>query len=103
MIECGLAIIATCLPVLRHFIADISLESVINSVRSVISLRSMRSSAQDNATTPGTYINLAEGESMRSQAAMVRTEHRRNTRYDEETGHGGIEIKKELSQHSSIL
>ena len=46
IIETGVAIIAACLPTLRPLFSNWSLESVIRSVRSAISLNSLRSSSQ---------------------------------------------------------
>ena len=43
MIEAGIALIACCLPVLKPLVADRGLGSVVASVRSVISLPSIRS------------------------------------------------------------
>ena len=43
MIEAGLAIIATCLPTLQALFVRSSLQSMVASVRSIISLQSMRS------------------------------------------------------------
>ena len=44
MMEMGVAMIAVCLPTLRPLFRDWSLESIIRSVRSAVSLRSMGSS-----------------------------------------------------------
>lgn len=41
MMEMGVAVIAVCLPTLRPLFRDWSLESIIKSVRSAVSLRSM--------------------------------------------------------------
>ena len=43
MIEAGLAVIAACLPTLRFLIGKVSLHSMVNSVRSALSLGSMHS------------------------------------------------------------
>ena len=44
MMEMGVAMIAVCLPTLRPLFRNLSLESIIRSVRSAVSLRSMGSS-----------------------------------------------------------
>ena len=50
MMEMGVAMIAVCLPTLRPLFRNWSLESIIRSVRSVVSLRSMGSSRRSPPT-----------------------------------------------------
>ncbi|KUJ07752.1 uncharacterized protein LY89DRAFT_789440 [Mollisia scopiformis] len=53
IIECSLALIAACLPILQVFFKGISLPAVIRSVRSVVSLHSLQSQNTQNSTTVG--------------------------------------------------
>lgn len=56
MIEAGLAIIAACLPTLQYLVRKVTLDKVIRSVRSTLSLHSNHS--QQNESWPmGGYIN----------------------------------------------
>lgn len=50
MMEMGVAMIAVCLPTLRPLFRNWSLESIIRSVRSAVSLRSMGSSRRSPPT-----------------------------------------------------
>ena len=50
MMEMGVAMIAVCLPTLRPLFRNWSLESIIRSVRSAVSLRSMGSSSRPPPT-----------------------------------------------------
>ena len=65
MIEAGLAIIAACLPTLRFLVGKVSLDSVMNSVRSAFSLRSLRSQQSQNSTAHpgGPYLDIDGGDS----------------------------------------
>ena len=44
LLECGLALIAACLPTLSYLFTRLNLQSAVDSVRSVFSLASLRSS-----------------------------------------------------------
>lgn len=66
MIECSLALIAACLPTLRIFFVDLSVASIIRSVRSVVSLQSFRSqNTQQSMTGPANlYMELGKTKSI---------------------------------------
>ena len=66
MIESVLALLAVCLPVLHTIFRKVSIESVINSVRSMVSLRSGARSSRG----PHTDIENRNG-STTSHAKMV--------------------------------
>ena len=50
MIEMGVALIAACLPTLRPFFHEVSIESVVRSVRSKLSLESVPSRSRSSTT-----------------------------------------------------
>ncbi|KAL9073756.1 MAG: hypothetical protein Q9161_002794 [Pseudevernia consocians] len=50
MVEMGVALVAACLPTLRPLFHDVSVESVIHSVRSKLSLSSLRSTSKSSLT-----------------------------------------------------
>lgn len=60
MVEAGLAVIAACLPTLRFLVGKISLDSMMNSVRSAFSLRSIHTQRSQNSTARpgGPYLDL---------------------------------------------
>lgn len=74
MIEAGLAIIAACLPTLRFLVGKVSLDNMMNSVRSVFSLRSGRSTQHSQPSVSrsgGMYLDLDGGGSGSSRSKMV--------------------------------
>jgi len=69
MIESSLGVLGACLPTLRPIFQGWSPESVINSVRSMISLESYRSSRTRNQSTG--YIRSTDGDDTASTAAIT--------------------------------
>lgn len=55
MFECSFALLAACLPTLRAFLAKFYPEALIQSIRSVISLHSLRSDRSEHAQNPRLY------------------------------------------------
>jgi len=80
MIEAGLALIACCLPVLKPLVTGRGVQSVINSVRSAISLQSLShrsngsgGSKGSKTTKPGSYAKMEgdiDSEPLRGDAIM---------------------------------
>ncbi|KAI4111250.1 MAG: hypothetical protein LQ339_000711 [Xanthoria mediterranea] len=66
MIEIGVAVIAACLPTLRPLFQGFSPESIINSLRSAISLRSLRS----DQSLPGPDVELGRSLSTTSDRPL---------------------------------
>jgi len=74
MIEAGLAIIAACLPTLRFLVGKVSLDTMMNSVRSAFSLRSIRSTQNSQPSVSpsgGVYLDLDGSGSGSSRSKMV--------------------------------
>lgn len=73
-LECGLAIIAACLPKLSYLFNRFSIQSAVNSVRSVFSLQSMRSgnlkSENNPAASANPYVDIESGSKTSSQAQI---------------------------------
>ena len=61
-LETGVAIIAACLPMLRPLFKSWSVESVIRSIRSAISLRSMSSRGRSPSNTRGRTTQRTESQ-----------------------------------------
>ena len=61
-LETGVAIVAACLPLLRPLFKSWSLESVIRSIRSVISLRSMSSRGRSSSSSRRRRTQRSESE-----------------------------------------
>lgn len=85
LLECGLALIAACLPTLSYLFSRFSIQSAIKSVRSALSLRTASSTQRsiDLSKTASSnehrapYVNLGDnysGESQRRMAGKVRDE-----------------------------
>jgi hypothetical protein len=55
MLELGIAMVASCLPILRPLFNDFSAESVINSIRSALSLNSLGSQNRSLSAPKGPY------------------------------------------------
>ena len=71
ILETGTAVIAVSLPVLHHLIGSQAVQSMINTVRGVISLRSLalRRSSDSNKATQGRKVLHADGKAL-LQAAI---------------------------------
>ena len=54
MVEMGIALVVACLPTLRPFFNDVSVESVLQIVRSKLSLGSLRSRSRSTITKDNT-------------------------------------------------
>ena len=61
-LETGVAIVAACLPLLRPLLKSWSLESVIRSIRSVISLRTMSSRGRSSSSSRRRTTQRSESE-----------------------------------------
>lgn len=70
MIEAGLAIIAACLPSLQFLIRKVSLDRMIRSVRSALSLQSTRSQ-NSQSKFMGPYIDMKADGDVPSVTTMV--------------------------------
>ena len=70
MIEAGLAVIAACLPTLQFLIRKVSLDGMISSVRSALSLQSMRSQ-QIESRPMGPYTNMRADSEVTSTAPIM--------------------------------
>lgn len=102
MIEGGLAVIAACLPTLRFLVGKISISSIVNSLRSVLSLDSVPTQRpQRSAALPiGPYTNIHADSSATSHTPIV-IENDLGDGF-ETKGHG-IHVARQLSQHASIV
>lgn len=76
MIEGGLAVIAACLPTLRCLVRDLSLNSIVNSIRSALGLNSVCARRnQQSATFPlRPYTQIRAKSSLSLDAPMVSRE-----------------------------
>ena len=79
MLEAGLSLIATCLPILRPLFAKQSLQSVIATVRNVISLDTLRSrNSQTFKQCGAPYTEIRANPSRASsQATPALNQHQR--------------------------
>jgi len=110
MIEGGLAIIAACLPTLRFLVGKLSLDSIVNSVRNVLTLESKRSRQSQQSTEPseGPYTNIYANTSSTSHSQMVRSKEPTdvfvmgNIDVSQAAEHD-IFITRQISQHSSMV
>ena len=110
MIEAGLAIIAACLPTLRSLVGKVSLDSIVNSVRSALSLHSLPSqrSRRSAAHAEGPYANIQAEGSVTFHAQMVPEKARRNE-FDmgnmnkPQAADSGILVTRQILQHDSIV
>lgn len=109
MIEAGLAIIAACLPNLRFLFSKISLDSIVNSVRSALSLQSLHSqrSRRFESRSEGSYTNIIPG-STASQMPMVKVTGSTGSSQAEEKDaarvtESGIYVTSQISQHESMV
>ncbi len=107
MIEAGLAIIAACLPTLQFLIRKVSLDSVVSSVRSALSLHSMRSQ-QPESRPMGPYTSIQAGGEVASITPIVGESNPSDVlvtgSMDGPPAQGnGIYITKQVSQHNSMV
>lgn len=107
MIEAGLGIIAACLPTLQYLIRKNYLDSMISSIRSVFSLRPIRSQ-QHESKPMGPYTNIHAGRESASITPMVGMADRSYSLamdgIDEKVPRGGrIYVTKQLSQHDDLM
>lgn len=113
LIEGGLALIAACLPNLRFLVGKMSLTRILHSVRSVLSLGSTRTQEQSQQPSSGSkesYVNIEPGSSLSSTSRTVISEKSGsvdifvtgNVDGRETKGHG-IQVTRQLSQHTSIV
>jgi hypothetical protein len=76
-IECGLAIIAACLPKLSYLFGRFSVQSAVRSVRSVFSLNSLNSATRSQTSSRGLgneYVDI-ESSSKTSSKGHIHVEH----------------------------
>jgi hypothetical protein len=113
MIEMGVAMVAACLPTLRPLFYGVSLESIINSVRSMISLQSIRSGSGKHSAS---YARNTRGQTSSNDSIAVITQTNGSDRNDEwmeihtmgdvtsnrddysPPGEGKIGVRKEVEQ-----
>ena len=77
MLESGLALLAACLPTLAHLFTTRSLESAIKSLRSVLSLHSLRSNQTSTKPSPGTtntYLDIERDQSNESRTGLAKAD-----------------------------
>ena len=77
MLESGLALIAACLPTLAHLFTTRSLESAIKSLRSVLSLHSLRSnqtSSKASHDTTNAYLDIERDQSNESRTELAKAD-----------------------------
>ena len=120
LLEAGLALIAACLPSLSVLFAKRSLASVISSVRSALSLRSLRNkdtyhsqqSASGQDLRTGSYKEMPDDQSTASHVNMVAKDSLGIESFamgDLEGGHidsvrgEGIHVKNELTQEGRVV
>lgn len=110
MIEAGLAIIAACLPNLRFLVSKVSLDSVVNSVRSALSLDSLHSqrSRRFVSHSDGSYTNIVPGNSSASQMPVISVIGSAGSlhvddKHGAKTTDSGIHVTSQISQHESMV
>ncbi|MCJ1356783.1 MAG: hypothetical protein MMC33_006779 [Icmadophila ericetorum] len=100
MIECGLGLFAACLPTLRFLFKGFSIESIAASVRSALSLQSMRSENSrshtriPDASTDKSRNAAQDTESTASQTYIIRNGSQEGKNYQESyamTGSNDVE------------
>lgn len=67
-LECGLAIIAACLPKLSYIVATFSVQSAVQSVRSVFSLQSASRSQASSKGVGNAYVDIEASSEASSKA-----------------------------------
>lgn len=107
MIEAGLAIIAACLPTLQFLVRKVSLDSIVNSVRSALSLQSMRSQRPESRPM-GPYTNIQADSEVASTAPIVGESNTSDVLVMGNVDglpakENGIYVTKQVSQHNSIV
>lgn len=107
MIEAGLAIIAACLPTLQFLVRKVSIDSMVNSVRSALSLRSMRSQ-QPESRPMGPYTNIQADSEVASSAPIAGGSNPSDLLVmgnvdGPPAKENGLYIIKQLSQHNSMV
>ena len=110
MVEAGLAIIAACLPNLYFLLRKVSLGSIMNSVRSALSLRSLRSQHSQRIVpqSESSYTNIVPGISSASQMPMIRISgsagsFRSGNKDAAEITGPGIYVTSQILQHESMV
>lgn len=97
MVQMGVALVAACLPTLRHLFHGVSPESVIQSIRSNFSLSSLRSKARFYHIK--SYSPRASNDDARGNIAFP-NEGRRNDKQLEAHITGSTEPNHDLDQHA---
>ena len=111
MIEAGLAIIAACLPNLRFLLSKASLDSIVNSVRSALSLESFRSQRSRRLASPsdGSYANITPpGNASLSHMPMVSVTGSAGSLHSAnkdvtKVKQSGIYVTSQISQQESMV
>ena len=110
MIEAGLAVIAACLPTLRPLFGKISVDSIVNSVRSALSLDSLRSQRSQRlvAHPEGSYTNATPENSSAAQIPMVSVTGSAGSLHSADKDvtqvkESGIYVTSQISQHESMV
>ncbi|MCJ1251530.1 hypothetical protein MMC30_008765 [Trapelia coarctata] len=107
MIEAGLAIIAACLPTLRFLVGKVSLDSMMNSVRSAFSLGSIRSQrSQISAARDGGPYSDLNGNGSRAQIVSNGGQTEISDLGSLETARAvgeNIQVTQEISQYHSAV
>ena len=116
LLEAGLALIAACLPPMSYLFTHFNIHSVINSIRSTLSLHSFRSSqhsngsknyphARDEHDLGNLYKTTEHKDSTASRAAMLRTissDGEERALPDLEAplpAHGAVETERDVALH----
>lgn len=117
MIEGGLAVIAACLPTLRFLVGNVSISSILYSMRSALSLGSVnpqdrRDQYQRSPTnSKESYRHINLGSSTSSTFNITREKNKVSTDnsvtgnadgFSERQEHG-IHVTRQFSQHASMV
>ena len=110
MIEAGLAIIAVCLPTLQFLARKASIDSMLHSLRSAFSLKSMLSQNSRRLAfrLNDTYSNTRAASESESIAPMVEDNSRSKAFVMSDINKAsvkgaGIRVTRELSQHDDVV
>ncbi|MCJ1462679.1 hypothetical protein MMC07_001282 [Pseudocyphellaria aurata] len=117
MIEAGLAVIAACLPTLRFLVGKVSVSSILQSVRSALSLGSVSAQDQQNQSqrsptySKESYTPIKTGSSPSSTLNVTREKDKFSTEnfvmgnvdgLSDRQEHG-IQVTRQFSQHASMV
>ena len=89
MVELGVGIIAICLPTLRPLFRGFSPESILRSIRSALSLRSIHSGSSGARRSPGRSAAKEAQQPLGSDSSIVGI-HMEATTYDKASAEGVV-------------